>query len=618
MILSGRTSLLRSLRSMASEVSRLRGYEDGYKSSVAAVFGDENVVLTVRHGGGKPLGFQRGKDETVGETLRRVGKKLEVPLLGEKPKKKGGPIDKSAPPPRLELIPEGADSEQPNSAAWPTTKSILIKSLEDDGKTWTIPVIFNPPDATEVTIEPTPYAGVVQVPTWSGTEDAEVMWFALPAPEEDPNPKKKKKQAPQPSVEMLDGAKYLHSGPSYTPADEVVGEVLAAVVIPRVKDTFGLPVVALSQNPVKGFKPYPEDKHVKFPGLPVDADTTRVLTYNILYDGATVIYKTGASMYPYANPEILDQDYRKQLFMKEVSGFHPDVVALQEVAGSLHDKYLIPNLKVLGFDGEFLSKTGDTREGVSLFWRTERFAKVAVHKINLGGETIMEEIKNRAGLEPLIEYCNKDGNEKVKKVWEKTTTVALVVVLEDIKGRKIVIGNTHLWFHPKGGHIRVLQLHVLFNFMKEVGGAIGGDVGYVVCGDLNCQPTSSPHVYMTEGGVQADHPVWSAAPLMDWADFRWEFEGEVVAAKESSAGLPPALGPHLTHPLHLADATPHITHSNYTPGFTGRLDYILHSPGLTPTSYHPIPPDEVLGMETGIPSSFFPSDHLPICVDLKQ
>lgn len=58
--------------------------------------------------------------------------------------------------------------------------------------------------------------------------------------------------------------------------------------------------------------------------------------------------------------------------------------------------------------------------------------------------------------------------------------------------------------------------------------------------------------------------------------------------------------------------------TNYTEGFKACLDYIYFEANrLSLKSFVPLPKEEVLQKEVAIPSSSFPSDHIPLIADLK-
>ena len=76
---------------------------------------------------------------------------------------------------------------------------------------------------------------------------------------------------------------------------------------------------------------------------------------------------------------------------------------------------------------------------------------------------------------------------------------------------------------------------------------------------------------------------------------------------------------HLRHPLALESACGFPEWTNYVSGFTGALDYIWadSGAGLRPSGFMPMPPLEAVTAEVALPSSEFPSDHLPMVADLE-
>ena len=92
----------------------------------------------------------------------------------------------------------------------------------------------------------------------------------------------------------------------------------------------------------------------------------------------------------------LDIDVRKQLVLKELLGYHADIVCLQECDKTVFETYYQPHMEIngaqcksdclkywllLGFECNFMAKGGTTLEGEALFVRKSRF-KVSVHKVH--------------------------------------------------------------------------------------------------------------------------------------------------------------------------------------------------------------------------------------------
>ena len=669
----------------------LRAADVGVKTSAVVHVSGGNVHIRVVVGG-QTLVFQRPLDEPLSETLKKVAKKMEATLLGPAPKKgvvlneKGEKvIDKSPPKARLELS-LGAAEEASNEEAWAAAAELVGREVDGE-QTWSFPVLYGLPTVPAEAIECVPaqavYASVpLSVVAHGGEDDDDAAmgegattalgtaWFVYDKPTANADAaaaaaaaaggKKKKAKAGKdagPSVGNADdlaklGAEFRHWGEAYTPTSEDVGRYLLAAVVPgaagvellatttaeaesEVRDRrVGLArYVDVSASPVAAFACLSEYSE-KYPPTAAAGDI-RVMTYNVLYDGATIVYKTGKSMYPYAKEEALEIGYRRQLQMHELLGFAPDIACLQEMQSSLHSRYFVPLLAERGYAGAHFPKLGDgMREGVSIFYNARRFEAVDVaggthRSFPLGGAGLVAALQaEEAGggaetwRKQLLDYCARVP--KVTEVIEKTGTVCQVSALRDTQtGQCVVVGNTHLWFHPRGSHIRVLQLFMLYKRMEDVAATLSaagaGSAAFVVCGDLNTQLKSAPHTFSVTGELTADHAAWHAAPDFDFT--RWDFDsGEVVAAEEASSPTPEDTtpGPRLTHGLALSDASPDFAYSNFTPGFTGRLDYVMHSDAFTTSYVHPLPDPAVLAKEGGgIPSSIFPSDHLPICADLS-
>ena len=78
-------------------------------------------------------------------------------------------------------------------------------------------------------------------------------------------------------------------------------------------------------------------------------------------------------------------------------------------------------------------------------------------------------------------------------------------------------------------------------------------------------------------------------------------------------------GFELSHQLLFESACGFPKNTNYTPAFKECLDYIFYEKdNLVVESVVPLPEEEQLSAEGGgIPSQYFPSDHLPLICDLR-
>ena len=78
-------------------------------------------------------------------------------------------------------------------------------------------------------------------------------------------------------------------------------------------------------------------------------------------------------------------------------------------------------------------------------------------------------------------------------------------------------------------------------------------------------------------------------------------------------------GFELSHQLLFESACGFPKNTNFTPAFKECLDYIFYEKdNLVVESVVPLPEEEQLSAEGGgIPSQYFPSDHLPLICDLR-
>lgn len=96
--------------------------------------------------------------------------------------------------------------------------------------------------------------------------------------------------------------------------------------------------------------------------------------------------------------------------------------------------------------------------------------------------------------------------------------------------RPLVVGNTHLFFHPQAAHIRIIQAHTLLaaaaafadDQQAEAGARAGSGAApaLVLCGDFNSEPFDGAAEYLMKGHLAADHPEWVSGRLFRWGKVR--------------------------------------------------------------------------------------------------
>jgi CCR4-NOT transcription complex subunit 6 len=292
------------------------------------------------------------------------------------------------------------------------------------------------------------------------------------------------------------------------------------------------------------------------------------------------------SEYPYVEPHVLSWNYRKHLILREITGYRPDIVVLQEVEKSHFEDTLVPQLRKDGYEGVYQEKTNVmfttkyTCEGCATFYRRQRFQLAEQWAIEFN--QIAQEMGGQSQLTDAQTARLSKGN------------IALCVILDDkLHGGQVCAVNTHITASVELTDVKLWQAHALLASLDR---ALSEKphVGLLLCGDFNSEPHSAVYSLYAEGGVHAEHPELHVDP-------------QLVLQ-----------GLDLQHHAHLASAYQQVTSmeapfTNFTATFRGTLDYVWYDArALRPTATL-----EVAG--TGpLPSEHHPSDHVPLVADLVQ
>ncbi|XP_015031949.2 2',5'-phosphodiesterase 12 [Drosophila willistoni] len=386
----------------------------------------------------------------------------------------------------------------------------------------------------------------------------------------------------------------------YRTTQQDVGHNLKLIVTPMNEEGLsGPPVEQITKCPVQpgpGTCPY-ELRQVVTPKPLEDPTEIRVVTYNLLADLYADSDHSRTVLFPYCPPKLLQIDYRKQIFIKELLGYNADLLCLQEVDQKIFEYDL---KTVLGqsphkFQG-FMALKGDCAEGVAIFFRESRFELLATHVVNLG--------KNISTLPIFKDLWDKiKTNEKLaKRICERNTTLELCLLKVKNTDFYVLVANTHLYFHPDADHIRLLQIgfsiiyveHIYKQYLKDYNISCPNKLGLLYCGDFNSVPECGIYKLMTEQFVDKH--------FIDWSS---NAEEAVVDVE-------------LSQPFQMISAcgTPETT--NYTTLFSGCLDYIFYNGNSFDLLQSvPLPTHEQIVANEAIPSVCFPSDHVALAADLK-
>uniref|UniRef100_A0A6B2LF77 Endonuclease/exonuclease/phosphatase domain-containing protein n=1 Tax=Arcella intermedia TaxID=1963864 RepID=A0A6B2LF77_9EUKA len=160
--------------------------------------------------------------------------------------------------------------------------------------------------------------------------------------------------------------------------------------------------------------------------------------------------------FPFAKPEVLKWDYRKNKIIQVVLEVNPDVFALEEC--DHYEDWFKGQFKAKGYKSTYLIKNGGN-DGTAIFWKKEKFTKL------------------------------KQGTHTYLWNSKKTTQGVLAVVLQgkDKEKTSICVAATHLKAKPGFEEQRKGQGEQLVQYIKEFNEK---QSPVVILGDFNDTPDS--------------------------------------------------------------------------------------------------------------------------------
>ncbi|KAL4704065.1 hypothetical protein ACJJTC_001987 [Scirpophaga incertulas] len=318
----------------------------------------------------------------------------------------------------------------------------------------------------------------------------------------------------------------------------------------------------------------------------------RCVTYNILADLYCDSDFTRSVLHPYCPPYALHIDYRKLLLMKELIGYNSDIICLQEVDMKMF-KHFEPLLGSENLNGVFYKKGNEVAEGLSLFFRKDRFQLLGEDKIVLS-----EALQTKACLQSIWDGIKDNIALKERLLGRSTVASATFLQSLDNLNDIIIVGNTHLYFHPDADHIRLIQGGIFIYWLNDIRKSLlqkfpEKRISLIACGDFNSVPSCGIYQLYTTGNAPSSLPDWNS--------------NKEEAVKNLSL--------HQNCLLESACGTPPFT--NFTAGFADCLDYIFYDKSsLKVEQVIPLPSVEELQAHTALPSIVFPSDHIALVADL--
>lgn len=381
---------------------------------------------------------------------------------------------------------------------------------------------------------------------------------------------------------------------SYTPTN--VGERIQIVVVPEGSINYEAYAFAHAVEDIP-FLPILHDLRRDWTALPVGnvaAARLRVVSYNLLADQYV---KGERQQFDYCPPELLHRSYRMPLLMHELLSYHADILCLQEVDWYIFQSYYQPVLESQGYQGYFANKLSGQQEGCAMFWSTTKFERLSEGDMNsIGiGEILLDDKEDGWNAHHYLFQQLPHVKRRMQELGQILQYVTLVS--KDDPSQRVVVGNTHFYYHPLGDHIRVLQAYGACRKLHQL-----ECNNMLLCGDLNSDPAAGAIQLLQERSIDGGHSTAWENVLIHPTPRKSAEPGAVVLPKLT---LPPSF------PVLRPSCSSAYTHC--VPGFVATLDYIFSS--LKPVEERmaaPMPNDP-----QPMPNAEMPSDHLSLVADFK-
>ncbi|KAK6945403.1 Endonuclease/exonuclease/phosphatase [Dillenia turbinata] len=417
---------------------------------------------------------------------------------------------------------------------------------------------------------------------------------------------------------------------TYTPTADDIGHVLkfeCVVVDAETKLPLGHPSTLSTSRVIPAPSPSPRRlisvsgldvvAHLESDGRILSAGTFTVLSYNILSD----VYATN-EQYSYCPPWALSWPYRRQNLLREIVGYHADIVCLQEVQSDHFEEFFSPELDKHGYQALFKRKTNEvftgnihTIDGCATFFRRDRFSHVKKYEVefNKAAQSLTDALVPSAQKKTALTRLVKDN-------------VALIAVLEakfayqnvENPGKRqlLCVANTHVNVHQDLKDVKLWQVHTLLKGLEKI--AMSADIPMLVCGDFNSVPGSAPHALLAMGKVDPMHPDLAVDPLgILRPPSKLTHQLPLVSAYSSFARMGVGIGLEQQR-RRMDPATNEPLFTNCTRDFIGTLDYIFYTAdSLTVESLLELLDEDSLRKDTALPSPEWSSDHIALLAEFR-
>ncbi|CAH2354546.1 RNA exonuclease Ngl2p [[Candida] railenensis] len=184
---------------------------------------------------------------------------------------------------------------------------------------------------------------------------------------------------------------------------------------------------------------------------------------------------------------------RSQVLISEIKYYDPEIMCLQEVDFIQFNSYWKVQFDQLGYDCKYY-RSGSKNHGLAIAYKRDIFINTHLSHINYDKE-------ETSNLKPSCITNN------VGLLASLTFTPKVLSKYKKISKKGVIIGTTHLFWHPFGTYERTRQTYIILKKVKEFQNTLAtiegsGDWYTLFAGDFNSQPYDVPYLSITSKPVK--------------------------------------------------------------------------------------------------------------------
>ncbi len=434
---------------------------------------------------------------------------------------------------------------------------------------------------------------------------------------------------------FADAQEVCYDNCCYTPTKSDVGKVITVVVTPlrAGHDGKGCEEAYQYKRPVEALPSMPilsslRDEFLVHRDRLQEEKQIRVVSYNILADqnaSRDVKRDDEDKMYSHCKLDDIVKWRRHPLIVHEIIKYQSDIVCLQEVDRDVFNCLLRPCLEAHGYQGYYSEKGVDdnssVREGCAMFWSLDVFESVRLPDMKtftfreMFRQFVCDERVHKSEWKSLKDVATllTQHDHLQDVLFNKLGHVLQTVCLTEKRSKeKVLVGNTHLFYHPQASHVKCLKTLIACRQL-EIESLENELSPLILCGDFNSTPDSGVMELLLNRFVDSgDKETWKHLCSFEYEDGAGAGVGDLKHVESINLEYPTSFPKLIT----AYEKAPEFTH--YIECFAATLDYILATSNFgVVRSASTLSLEDMSQHSVAMPNEFMPSDHISIVADFS-